>query len=653
MTRLSRAVCLALVALVVCSGRVSTSGSDEVHVRITSPLGRTGAVGTVRIVAQIDAPSGDTIEAVRFYVDGTLLRTITSGPPYAVEWLDANPFDKCELAVEVDDAGGHKGRATVVLPPYEVTEASEVNSVLLEAGVYDKKGQFVGGLKAADFALKEDGVPQTLDLVDHERVPAIFALLIDSSQSMSRRFDFVKDAAGRLTQYLRPKDRVLVAPFSKHLEAITGPTADRRTVVEAIDAIRPSGGTSILDSLVELCQRLPVSEDRRAVILISDGYDENSVSNIDQALAAAKSARVTVYVIGIGGVAGISLRGERALRRLASETGGRVFFPPRDAELVGAYDQLAADAQNRYLVTYTPANTKADGKWRAINLATTAGDYTVRTRTGYRAPAPPPIRPTLEFTVMDPEGRYVDVSASDLVVLENGDEQKIETFQDAVAPVSIVLALDASGSMRKASDDLRAAAREFVESLRPEDQLAILFFADGIVVSHDFAKNRQEALDAIDAYKSSGGTALYDALASSLNMLKRQDGRRAVVVMTDGRDENNAGTAPGSRQTLSDVITIARSVDAAIFPIGLGSNVDRVGLEQFVGISGGHAYFPSDATLLKDEFQQTIENLRRRYVIGYTSTHTERDGSWRDVVIRSREDNLTVHSRSGYFAPDR
>ena len=136
-------------------------------------------------------------------------------------------------------------------------------------------------------------------------------------------------------------------------------------------------------------------------------------------------------------------------------------------------------------------------------------------------------------------------------------------------------------------------------------------------------------------------------------MLKRQEGRRAVVVMTDGRDENNAGNAPGSRQTLSDVLNLAKTVDAAIFPIGLGSNVDRVGLEQFVGISGGHASFPSEAALLKDEFQQTIENLRRRYVIGYTSTHAARDGSWRDVVIHSREDNLTVHSRSGYFAPDR
>ena len=525
--------------------------------------------------------------------------------------------------------------------------------MLLEAGVYDRKGHFVSDLRATDFTLREDGVPQALDLVDHERVPATFALLIDGSQSMSRRFDFVKDAAGRLTQFLRPKDRVLVAPFSRHLQALTGPTADKKTVVEAIDAIRPSGGTSILDALVELCGRLPANDDRRAVILISDGYDENSVSTLDDALAAAKGARVTVYVIGIGGVAGISLKGEKAFRRLASETGGRVFFPPRDEELASVYDQLAADAQNRYLVTYTPANTKADGAWRAINLSTATADYTVKTRAGYRAPAPPPIRPTLEFTVMDPSGRYADVTATDLIVLENGDEQKIETFQDAVTPVSIVLALDASGSMRKSTDALKSAAREFIEALRPEDQLAVIFFSDGIVVSHDFGKNRQEALDAIDAYRSTGGTALYDAVISALNMLKRQDTRRAVVVMTDGRDENNAGNAPGSRQTLADVLNLSKNVDAAIFPIGLGSNVDRSGLEEVASVSGGRPSFPSDATLLASEFHETIENLRRRYVIGYTSTHVARDGSWREVIIRSREDNLTVHSRSGYFAPDR
>ena len=312
--------CLVLMTLGVCPGAATLHGvSGELHLRITSPLGRTGTVGVVRIVAQIDRVTDATVGPVRFFVDGKLLRTIDSGPPYAAEWLDANPFDRCELAVEAEDSQGRKGRTSIVLEPYEVSEASEVTSVLLEAGVYDRKGHFVGNLRATDFTLQEDGVPQSLDLVDHERVPATFALLIDGSQSMSRRFDFVKDAAGRLTQFLRPKDRVLVAPFSRHLQAITGPTADRKTVIEAIDAIRPSGGTSILDSLVELCGRLPANDDRRAIILISDGYDENSVSTLEDALAAARSARVTVYVIGIGGVAGISLRGERDLKRLAAK----------------------------------------------------------------------------------------------------------------------------------------------------------------------------------------------------------------------------------------------------------------------------------------------------------------------------------------------
>ena len=137
------------------------------------------------------------------------------------------------------------------------------------------------------------------------------------------------------------------------------------------------------------------------MILISDGYDEHSHASFEEALAAVKGAGITIYVVGIGGVAGISLKGERELKRLANETGGRVFFPPRGEELASVYDQLAADAQNRYLVTYTPTNTARDGAWRAVNLTTSSDQYLVRTRAGYRAPKPPPIRPTLEFTVTD------------------------------------------------------------------------------------------------------------------------------------------------------------------------------------------------------------------------------------------------------------
>jgi VWFA-related protein len=629
------------------------SAPSDLHVRITSPLGRTGGIGTVRIVAQIQAPQGVVLGPVRFYVDGTLFKTDDDGPPYAVEWLDENPFERRELAVEVEDAAGRKGRDAVILEAFELVEVSEVASVLLEAGVYDRKGHFVVGLRPSQFAVREDGVTQSIDLVSHERVPATFALLIDSSQSMSRRFDFVKDAASRLTAFLRPNDRVVVAPFSKSLSALTGPTGDRRTVVEAIDHIQPTGGTAILDALIELAGRLPRGEDRRSVILISDGYDEHSRATFDEALAAVKSANLTVYVVGIGGIAGISLKGERELKRLAAVTGGQVFFPPRPEELAAVYERLAADAQNRYLVTYTPTNTARDGAWRSVSLTTPWPEYLVRTRTGYRAPKPPPIRPTLEFTVTDQAGRYVEIAADDLVVAENGVEQKIDTFHEAVTPVSIVLALDSSGSMRRSAEALSAAARTFIESLRPEDKLELLFFSDGVLVAHDFTTNREASLDAIAAYTPTGGTALYDALGGAFAALKNVEGRRAVVVMTDGRDENNAGTAPGSRQTLADVLLLAKAIDATVLPIGLGTNLDREGLEGLAQVSGGVASFPADVSELREQFARTVENLRRRYVLGYVSTHAARDGSWRNVEIRSRSASHVIRSRSGYFAPDR
>ncbi len=631
----------------------AASRASELPVRITSPLGRTGGVGSVRIVAQVQAPSGSVLGPVRFYIDNTLFKTDADGPPYAVEWFDENPFERRELAVEVEDNLGNKGRDKVVLEAFEIVEVSEVASVLLEAGVYDRKGHFVSGLKPTQFVVNEDGVPQAIDLVSHERVPATFALLIDSSQSMSRRFDFVKDAAGRLLAFLRPQDRVVVAPFSKHLGPLTGPTGDRRTVVEAIQHIEPTGGTAILDTLIELSERLPRGEDRRSVILISDGYDEHSKAKFEDALAAVKTAGLTVYIVGIGGVAGISLKGERELRRLANDTGGQVFFPPRIEELGAVYDQLAADAQNRYLVTYTPSNTKRDGTWRSVSLATAPGDYVVRTRKGYRAPAPPPVRPTLEFTVTDADGAYVEISAADLIVSENGVEQKVDTFHEALTPVSIVLALDASGSMKKSAEALVAAAKTFVESLRPEDKLELLFFSDGVLVAHDFTTNRQPSLDAIAAYRPVGGTSLYDALGGAFAALKRLEGRRAVVVMTDGRDENNAGTAPGSRQTLAQVLDLAREVDATVLPIGLGTNLDREGLERLAEISGGIASFPAEVSQLRNQFVRTVENLGRRYVLGYTSTNGSRDGSWRTVEIRSRSASHVIRSRSGYFAPER
>src|SRR4029453_2097816 len=115
-------------------------------------------------------------------------------------------------------------------------------------------------LPADAFSITENGEPQTLDMLRAEVLPATYLLLIDSSQSMARRMDFVKIAARRLSADLRPDDRVLVVPFSRTLGAVTGPTADRDTIVEAIGAIKATGGTAIVASLTDatnLLKELP------------------------------------------------------------------------------------------------------------------------------------------------------------------------------------------------------------------------------------------------------------------------------------------------------------------------------------------------------------------------------------------------------------
>ena len=639
-----------VVALGVLRVAAQEGGADARALRITSPLGRTGLSGVVRIVAQVRLPPGAPPRPVRFFVDGVLVGT-AAAPPFAVDWTDENPFEPREIVAEMDDASGAGVRDTVKLPAFEITDSTEVASVLLEAGVYDRNGRFVSQLPASAFEVTENGVPQTLDLVTPESVPVTLLLLVDNSQSMARRIDFVQRAAGRLAGSLRPMDRLIVAPFTSRIQSVTGPTADSATVTAAIDAMRAGGGTSIFDALGDGVRLLDGVEGRRAIVLLTDGYDENSTTDVTAALQAASGAHVTVYVVGIGGVAGISLKGETALREVAEQTGGRVFFPPREPDLLPVSDAVASDAHSRYLLSYTPADQKKDGRWRGI--AVSVGDgFRVRTRSGYFAPRPPPIRPTIEFTVTDTERSYVSITADDLDVTEDGVAQSVDTFEEAVDPVSIVMAVDASGSMKQSADAVREAARHFVDSVRPEDKLALVTFADKPVVAHTMSTDRNRTREAIDAYTADGGTALYDALWNSVSDLKSEPGRRAIVLLTDGRDENNPGNAPGSEHTLADVLELNRTVGATIFAIGLGTRVDRRVLERVAAETGGESYFPSTGTELPAQYARVVENLRRRYVLSYSSTQHDHDGSWRHVVVHPRLPGLVVSTRGGYFAPE-
>jgi VWFA-related protein len=649
---LARALLPVVATLAIASaGRDLARAQEHTSVRLTSPLGRTALAGTIRVVAQVVTPAHGGVVPVRFFVDGRPLGEDTDGPPYVAEWVDENPYEPREIAVEVDDGRGGSVRDVVSLGPLDVSEESHVASVLVDASVTDRTGRSISTLTSDDFTLLEDDVMQTLDLVQLQRLPTQFTLLVDSSQSMARRIDMVRATARRLSTRLREGDMVVVAPFRKAVDAITGPTTDEETITAAISGIRAAGGTAILDSLGRLPELFARTEGRHVVVLLTDGYDEHSSTPLASAIGALQRLHATTYVVGIGGVAGISLKGELLLRAIARQTGGRAFFPSRVEQLPDIHEAIVADVYSRYLLTYTPRNQEPDGRYRAIRVLTGDAGHKISARAGYWAPKPPPVKPTLEFSVASSGEQDVTLAASDLTIVEDGVEQAIESFHEANTPMSIVLALDASGSMKRALEEVKAAAATFVSALRPADPLSLVQFADTVTLVHDFSTVRQWSLDAITRHTASGGTALFDALHSSMTLLNRQDRRRAVVLVTDGRDENNPGTGPGSEHSLAEVLELVRASETTIYTIGLGAKVDRAALEQIADISGGNAYFPEDVARLAEQYRRVLDDLRRRYVVSYTSSNPARDGQWREVRIVTKSPGVSIRSRGGFTAP--
>jgi VWFA-related protein len=645
-----------ITAIAALSLGVSTSSDAQAPtIDITSPLGRIASAGAVRIVAQLRAESDEgaivPVSAVRFFVDDAPVGEDAEGPVYAVDWADENPFAPVTIRAEAVGVDGLVGVDTVTLPALDVTDETSVASVLLDVAVMDGEGKYIQKLTRENFSLFEDGIAQTLDLVDATIMPTTHTLLVDTSQSMSYRFDFVRRAARRLGSTMRERDQMVVLPFAAGLGAMTGPTTDLQTIASAVETMHSKGGTAIVDALIAASERLEHVEGRHIIVLITDAYDEHSEGTLDDAVDALRQRHTTLYTVGIGGAAGISIRGRAALKALAEKTGGKAFFPHRDEELPLVQDRVAADIASKYLLTYTPTNQERDGAWRRVQIVTGDPTHTIRTRDGYFAAAPIPIRPTLEFTARDANRRLLTIDASNLIVIEDGVEQTVTSFQEASEPVSIVMALDKSGSMRQEEEAVKAAAHSFIDSLRAEDKLGVVGFSDGAEMLADVAPYRTWSRHAVNQYRTNGGTALYDGLGLALERLEAVKGRRAIVVMTDGRDENNPGTAPGSKLTFDDIVQRLAQTNVTVYAIGLGAKVDRMTLERLAEVTTGEAYFPADVSMLAAEYRRVTEDLRRRYLVGYTSTNSKHDGNWRMVELKSRTEGIVFTSKGGYEAP--
>jgi VWFA-related protein len=292
-----------------------------------------------------------------------------------------------------------------------------VNVVQLFFNVKDKKGGLIPNLVKDDFQILEDGKAQTIKYFTAESdLPLTLGILIDSSGSQQRVLEMEKEVgANFLSEILRSKDEAFVISFDVDSNLLQDFTNSPRRLREALNSARinapPSScgglpgagggplpcsstpkGTVLYDTVyLAAHDQLAKEVGRKAMILLTDGEDQGSQLKISEAIEAAQKADSICYVLliadrGFYGFGGYS--GDREMKKLAGETGGRVIEVGNKMEkLKDAFDQIARELRSQYNVGYTPTNTALDGSFRKVEIHTRNKDYKIQSRTGYYAVA--------------------------------------------------------------------------------------------------------------------------------------------------------------------------------------------------------------------------------------------------------------------------
>jgi len=230
---------------------------------------------------------------------------------------------------------------------------------------------------------------------------------------------------------------------------------------------------------------------------------------------------------------------------------------------------------------------------------------------------------------------------------EGGIPQKVTHFSSQDASLDLVLAIDVSGSMAESIPDLKEAAASFLRAVSPKDRVTVIAFNDAMFTLATQESSPDARVAAVDRLNAWGGTALYDVLSKSLEMLSQGTGRRAIVLFTDGEDRSSQTTLAAVREKLE-------STDATLFVVGLGrgATVEQLkkSLEDLVEANGGLVLFAERAKDLKTPFSKVLEELSNQYLLGYESTNDKRDGTWRAVKVETVDKKYRVRARQGYRA---
>jgi Ca-activated chloride channel family protein len=271
--------------------------------------------------------------------------------------------------------------------------------------------------------------------------------------------------------------------------------------------------------------------------------------------------------------------------------------------------------------------------------------------------------------VNDKQDRYIpNLHADDFTVFENGIKQEISFFSEETAPFHVVILLDTSGSTRGSLFAIQQAAKEFIRNLRPDDQVIVASFASQIVFHNRFSANRAELLKAISAADTEGSTRLYDAvLKSARDVLKNVDGRKAIILLTDGFDTSSFHT---KRDALKEAAASQAIVYVLRYPefgngglhylpvpahqfVKKAENQDTF-LSELVEITGGKMAPASSYNALPALMRSVAEELRHTYTIGYYPANPIQNGGYRKIEVRLRDAiKATLRYRQGYNAGQR
>jgi Ca-activated chloride channel homolog len=270
----------------------------------------------------------------------------------------------------------------------------DVSRVNMLFTVSDKKGRFITDLTKDDFDVFETKKPQSIiEFSAESDLPLRLAILIDTSNSIRERFRFQQEAATAFIDgTVRPRqDRALVVSFDTAAELVTDLTDNLSVLEKAIQGLRPGGGTSMYDAIFFACrdklmQDQPLYKFRRAMVILSDGEDNQSRNTRDQALEMAQKADVTIYTISTN-ITHIETEGDKVLRYFAAETGGQAFFPFKASDLNQSFENIANELRHQYNIFYRPEPLKTDGLYHSVDIRVKGHkDMIVRARKGYYAP---------------------------------------------------------------------------------------------------------------------------------------------------------------------------------------------------------------------------------------------------------------------------